>query len=152
MGGPSTTNCIWTVLFVSHCSTSLPVGPDIEARARLIKVFQLLSLVQKCWSMSCRTCRLGCLPERRSQAKFELGPWSKWASRCGQLISTSRRAHSAQADGWPLSGMIQGGDKREMFSIAAVILLFNLVSPGIVGSLLNTTALSLYHFHSPRYL
>jgi len=37
MGGPSTTNCIWTVLFVSHCSTSLPVGPDIEARARLIK-------------------------------------------------------------------------------------------------------------------
>ena len=47
MGGTTATNCIWAILFVSHCSTSLPVGPDIEARARLIKVFQLLSLVQK---------------------------------------------------------------------------------------------------------
>ena len=41
MGGH--TSCILTVLFFAHCSTSLPVGPDIEARARLIKVLKLLS-------------------------------------------------------------------------------------------------------------
>ena len=47
MGGH--TSCILTVLFFAHCSTSLPVGPDIEARARLIKVHPHLIIFGIFW-------------------------------------------------------------------------------------------------------
>ena len=105
---------IWIIVLVSDYSTSLPVGPDIEARARLIKVWPHLRNLSYFGSQaSYRTFLLGCLPGPRFRASLERELWSRWVSPSAPSTWTSPVGRSAPVAGWLLSGTTQGGGTFE---------------------------------------